>query len=92
MDIQARIPAALAALHNFIMDHDPFDLSEYVETIDPVPGVIVDAANYGLLSEQVPGAAEKSRAERRRDQIAQEMWDDYQALIRERGYDNIDLE
>jgi hypothetical protein len=89
MDIQARIPAALAALHNFIMEHDPFDLSEYMETADPAPGIVPD---FGMLSEQLPDRSEKSRAEQRRDEIAQQMWDDYQALIREQGYANVDLE
>ena len=35
------------------MDHDPSDLSEYNETIDPAPGIAVDTADYEQLSEQL---------------------------------------
>ena len=45
---------------SWIMDHDLSDLSEYNETIDPAPGIIVNTADYGQLSEQLPGVAEKS--------------------------------
>ena len=42
MSIQAQVPPALAALHNFIMDHDPHDIEEYLAgddtDFDPIPG------------------------------------------------------
>jgi hypothetical protein len=33
------------------------------------------------------GPAERARAEKKRDEIAQAMWVDYQALLHERGMD-----
>jgi hypothetical protein len=30
MNIQVKIPPALAALHNFILDHNPHDIDEYL--------------------------------------------------------------
>lgn len=80
MDIQARIPPALAALHNFILDHDQSDLDDFVDVIDENPG----AAHYGNLATHHVTPAEKQRASLRRDQIAQSMWEDYQAILRER--------
>jgi hypothetical protein len=42
MTIQAKVPPALAASHNFIMDHDSGDIDEYLEDnegdLDPNPG------------------------------------------------------
>ena len=38
MEIQARIPPALAATHNFIWDHDPDEIFEFEEVFDSQPG------------------------------------------------------
>ena len=35
MDTQARIPAGLGAVHNFIMDHDDEDIHHYLPGIEP---------------------------------------------------------
>ena len=37
MDIQAQIPPFTAAIHNFILDHDPGEVNEVLETPDPNP-------------------------------------------------------
>jgi hypothetical protein len=80
--IQSRVPPALAALHNFIMEHDYEDLEELTGNIeDPIPGYQV---TYGNLATTRPNRAEKLRSEAFRDQIAQDMWDSYQAILRER--------
>jgi hypothetical protein len=58
MSIQSRIPPALAALHNFIMKHDPTDIEEYLadpQLIDPNPGV---PENVGTLAEGHTNQAE----------------------------------
>jgi hypothetical protein len=34
MEIQARIPPALAAVHDFIRDHDPDEIFEFEEVLD----------------------------------------------------------
>ena len=38
MDLQACLPAALAAIHNFIHDLYPANLSDFQEVVDPQPG------------------------------------------------------
>jgi hypothetical protein len=74
MHWQARLPAALAAIHNFIRDQDPTDIDDITDPMDPEPGT-----RAGELAHGVPRAAERDRATRRRDQIAKEMWDQYVA-------------
>lgn len=82
MDIQAQVPPALAALHNFILDYDPHDLEAYNEVVtDPLPG----RAHFGELASGPPRQEEKDRAVNRRDDIAQAMWEDYQDCLDERG-------
>lgn len=80
--LQARILPGLAAIHNLIMKHDPTDLDDFDGVHDPQPGYVVDA---GSLANGPTLPREKARADRRRDVIAQQMWDSYQALLCERG-------
>ena len=54
MHWQARLPAALVAIHNFIQDQDPMDINDIADPMDPEPG-----ARAGELAEGVPRAAEK---------------------------------
>lgn len=84
--VQAKIPCALAALHNFIRIYDPDDFS------DEGPGHggprnptftlrEMDGDDRREFPEEELGRfvspAEKLRAEAFRDQIAKEMWDQY---------------
>jgi hypothetical protein len=84
---QAKIPCALAALHNFIQIHNLDDFS------DDGPGLggprnptftlrEVDGDNRRIFPEEELGRfispEEKMRAEAFRDRIAQEMWDQYE--------------
>jgi hypothetical protein len=88
MAIQARIPAGLAALHNFIMKYDIEDAEELVVRVnDDMPGDI----DYGSFAVSHPSQAEKEQADQIRDQIAQDMWDSYQLLLQERGQDIADV-
>jgi hypothetical protein len=82
IELQARILPALAAIHNLILKHDPTDLEDFDDVCDPDPGYVVD---FGSLADGQTSRAEKDRADKRRDVIAQKMWDSYQALLRERG-------
>ena len=86
MAIQARIPPALAAIHNFILKHDPVEWDSILamEEEDPNPGTRAND-NFGRLAEGVTDDIEKARSEARRDGIAQAMWDSYQELLHERG-------
>jgi len=91
MDIQARIPPAMAAIHNFILDHDAQEEEEISETPDPNPGNLPAEWDFGTLARGPPNRAEKAYAKEKRDRIAQEMWDSYQAILAEHG-ENFALE
>lgn len=56
MDIQARIPAALCALHNFIRRCDP---SIYDEELDHTEGEELEDVAYGELADGPADAAER---------------------------------
>jgi hypothetical protein len=75
MDIQALIPSALCAIHNFIRDYDPDELAEYTEP------EMRDVENMGQLGSGPPGRAERELANDRRDSIADAMWVQYQDTI-----------
>jgi len=77
LEIQARIPAALAAIHNFIRSYDPND----DEPRTANDNIIHD--NFG--DEAGPTSAPEEEVDERRDRIAQAMWDDYQQVCEERG-------
>ena len=74
MDIQARLPPALAALHNFIQKHNPEDLADYENIEDPQPGTCAEGpAAEGSLAEGIPRMAERQLANQRQEAIAQDM-------------------
>ena len=79
MDIQARLPPALATLHNFICIHDPDEI------IDILPPDNVDIEATGALATELPGRAEREQANHRRDLIARDMWNQYQEELHRRG-------
>ena len=81
MAVQARIPPALAAVHNFICIHDKDEILDFQDLEDGEPG----ERNYGELAEGPPNCTEKSRSEVKRDGIVQAMWGSYQTLTNE-GY------
>lgn len=90
MDIQARIPPALAAVHNFILEHDWEDIQDGGNIMDEEPGRLPAVElHFGTLSQGPADQAEKDEASLRRDRIAQEMWESYQQVLLERG-ENID--
>ena len=73
LDIVARLPPALAALHNFIRIHDPNEINDFLqEDPDLGPGFA------GGLADGFPNAAERQVANERRDEISQAMWIQYQ--------------
>jgi hypothetical protein len=88
MEIQTRIPAALAAVHNYILSHDPDE--------GQLPGEeLADGQESagGLLVYNPEGRIEPEGAEQiadvpmndLRNQIAADMWKDYQRVLAERG-------
>ena len=84
MDIQARVPPALATLHNFIRKYDPDNIADFDNVDDPQPGAHMEgpaAAEEGQLADGLPGVAEREQTNERQDRIAQEMWTQYQAEL-----------
>lgn len=93
METQARIPSALAALHNFILTHDASDLATYEDDIDNQPGQRPsEDIDFGNLAEGFTTRQEKRRAEKIRDQIAKEMWADYQRELASRRATAMDVD
>ncbi|KAJ6495494.1 hypothetical protein C8R45DRAFT_824167 [Mycena sanguinolenta] len=89
MDIQARIPPALAVIHNFILRHDDVEWEDILamNAEDPNPGFRNDDLDteLGTLAAGPTDDAEKARSESRRDVVAQAMWESYQDILQERG-------
>lgn len=88
LDLQARLVAALIALHNFILDND---LEEHVDhnIVDPVPGAHVDPqelqATQGEIAVDRRTDADTETGWQLREGIAQAMWDDYVVLRDQRS-------
>jgi hypothetical protein len=98
LSVQAHIPPALAALHNFILEHDSTDVNKYlydengnIDCSDNQPGMRrVEEIDFGrLAATQIISCAEKRQAEAYRDQIAQAMWDNYQHVLAEQEDDGM---
>ena len=87
LDIQARIPAALCAIHNFIGIHNPDE--ELIHAGDENDENGDDNAPFDNHGAQAAGAGFDGPSVRR-DNIAQAMWDDYLAVRLERGIDSDD--
>ena len=92
MDVQAMIPPALAALHNFIRERDPDEIDEYDdddddddddELLDLRMGP--DLETVGELGRGPVTPEERVRANTRRDKIAGDMWEQYQRYLEGRA-------
>jgi hypothetical protein len=79
MAFQARIPPALAAIHNFIRVHDPEELAGFPESESFESGFI-----SGELAAGQTRPAERRQANTRRDEVAAAMWVQYQAELQQR--------
>lgn len=85
LDIQARIPASLSALHNFIRVWDPDEVS-LPEDAEDDPHSFANA--QGDINE---GGIDERKGSDRRDRIALAMWEDYQRVCRDRAIDGDNL-
>ncbi|KAF9473334.1 hypothetical protein BDN70DRAFT_817388, partial [Pholiota conissans] len=89
LQTQAKIPAALAVLHNFIHTFDPDDLAQdeddmhdvTFDNIDLPPEIPITPENLGHHI----SPAERVRAAQKRDDIAKRMWEDYLEELHRRG-------
>ena len=65
------------------MKHDPSDVEEYLDDpdiVDPTPGI---PDNVGTLAEGYVNPEELQWAKAKRDDIAQNMWDEYQHYLQQ---------
>ena len=85
MNIQAQIPTALCAIHNFICENDPQE-GELPETRS-----IFDRGDFDSEPSAADSGATRANtgAGIRRDRIAQEMWENYLHVLRDRGIGSI---
>ena len=67
------------------------EVEDIVDIPDPTSGNIPSEQSFGLLASGAPNQAERICAEEKRDQIAQVMWESYQAILAEQGVDAIEL-
>jgi len=89
MAAQAKIPSALIALHNFILEHDETDLDRWIGNPDALDNLMGrrrdEEIDFGRLATTLnTSTAEKRRAESMRDRIAEEMWASYQDYLAQR--------
>ena len=75
-ELQAKIPAALCTIHNFIRE---FDSSEGKLPADNF------SFGYGDTNGDGEASGGNDRSDSRRDRIASDMWRDYQRILEERG-------
>jgi hypothetical protein len=90
-DVQARLPASLAVLHNFIRLHEPNPTDNEDEDDAQLEDEgDEDGGDGGAANEPAPGGSnianatvveEHSAASAMRDRIAQQMWDDYLVVL-----------
>lgn len=73
MATQAKIPPALAAIHNFIWMHDEEEIEDFADILNDAP----DIDDFGELGNGPPAQAEQERATETWDTIAESMWQDY---------------
>lgn len=71
LDIQARIPVALCAIHNFIISHQPDEEALPDDDPDGLPGLQEDTNGADDPEDEDEGDTSL------RDRIASAMWDDY---------------
>ena len=86
LEVQARIPAALSAIHNFISIHNPHDKPISSTTSNGVQ--IYNDVDEAFTS---AGALEPNDVDLCWDIIAQKMWDDYVLICEEQGIDMDDV-
>jgi hypothetical protein len=78
---QARIPAALCSIHNFIRTHDQLDKDEDLVELD----YSNDCNAHNHIPEPETDVLMADEPSARRDEIAQQMWDDYVEICNERN-------
>ena len=78
-ELQAKIPDALCTIHNVIQE---LDVSE--------GNLLAKNGFFGYGGGNEDTGGNDNRSDARRDRIAEDMWEDYQRILEERGMDEID--
>ena len=92
MEIQARIPPALCALHNFIHHSEPTEIDNHPDNNSNTTDLASGHANgpeIGDLATQAINAAGHNRMYLKREHTAQRMWDSYMAWV-QRGESDLE--
>jgi len=87
MSIQALIPPVLAALHNFIQQYDPSEITSFVEANDLIDFQMGYHEPVGVLGDSLM-VNETRRANARWDRITDDMWAQYQHYLKNRVVHN----
>ena len=88
VDTQAKLAPALAAIHNVIREYDAADMQDLLDEyhdVDDGPRVGEHSQGAGNLALGPARSAERRQADTRRANIANEMWQQYQAELRRRN-------
>ena len=84
MGVQAQIPPALAALHNFIRQYDPQEIQMYDDELRDEPlelQMALHPESAGELRTVSVTPNERRQANERRDKIADDMWEQYRDYL-----------
>lgn len=88
--VQAHLPATLAAMHNVIQKYDPSEIEDHIKELEEAEDAefLIDESDLqgeeGMEGELAQGPP-KQAADKRRDNIAECMWIQYQQVLKERG-------
>lgn len=82
IEAQGRIASAICVVHNFIRIHDPEDLPDPEEEDHSITS---STSNSSLGGNGSISLRERNEAGKRRDEIANAMWVQYQEYLRKRG-------
>ena len=79
--MQAWLFPMLTAVHNFILKWDPVEIADILPPSDDNINMV---ENFGQLATEYQRQA-KREANVRHNQIGEDMWSDYQRILRERN-------
>jgi hypothetical protein len=72
----------LAALHNFICDYNPFEISDLDDINNNQPGPqLRDQASTGDLADGILQRAEREKADNLQQSIVKAIWEDYRQKL-----------
>jgi hypothetical protein len=96
MEIQAQIPAALCAMHNYIHVHDPTDGNLPADDGDNEDGYLEDGPADVVMEDEAAAMEEDNdddfcQGAAMCDRIAAAIWTQYQRIVVECGLEGLDI-